>query len=156
MPSSRSSPLFGVVRLPIGLRWWALAWVIAEILVFTALVHAMGLGATLLLGLGTTVLGFIMLRRVGLDTVRTLRRSAQSGTPPNGGLLDGLLSGLGAVLLMVPGFLANAAGLALMAPSARGAVIARFGDAGSRVPRKPARPGVIDLGPSDWTPIDRA
>ena len=154
--SSRSSSLFGTVRWPVGLRWMALAWLVAEVVVFMALVHSIGLGATLLLGLGTTVLGFVTLRRVGLDTLRTLRQSiAAGGAPQSVGLLDGLLSGLGAILLVIPGFVANAVGLALMAPSARGALIQRFGEDGSRLARKPARPGVIDLEPSDWTPIDR-
>ena len=74
---------------------------------------------------------------------------------PGDALPDGLLAGFGALLLIVPGFLANAAGLALTAPSVRGHLLRRFGDPGAKVPRRPSRVDVIDLAPGDWTPLDR-
>ncbi len=155
MPSNRSIPLFGRIRLPVGLRWMVLAWIVAETVVFFALVHAIGLGGTLLLGLGTTVLGIALLRRIGVDTMRTMRATMTGGVPPSGMLPDGLLAAFGAILLIVPGFVANAVGLALTAPSTRLALIRRFGAPDLARMQRPRRTDVIDLGPSDWTPIDR-
>lgn len=153
---STYQPRFTRLRLPAGFRWAVLAWLAAELVAFALLVRAIGLGGTILLGLATTVLGVVLLRRVGLDTVRALRRAAEGGRTPGGALPDGLLAGAGALLLIVPGFLANAAGLALSAPSVRGHLLTRFGGAGAGLPRRPARADVIDLAPGDWTPVDRA
>ena len=157
MSTDRRQPRFTRLRLPAGFRWAVLAWLSGEVLAFALLVHVIGLGGTILLGLATTVLGFVLIRRLGLETVRGLRRAARSGGGlPGDALPDSLLAGLGALLLIVPGFLANAAGLALSAPSVRAHVLQRFGGAGPRVPGRPARVDVIDLAPGDWTPLDRA
>lgn len=145
------------LRLPAGLKWMVLAWIVAEALVFAALVHILGFFGTVLLGLATTLIGVAMMRRIGLDAMRSLRRTIEGTEPPGGALLDGMLSGLGALLLIVPGFLANAAGLALAAPSVRRKTMRVFngehGFAGPRVGR--ARTDVIDLGPDDWRRVDR-
>lgn len=145
------------LRLPLGLKWMALAWIVAEILVFAALVHVIGFVGTVLLGLATTLIGVAMLRRIGLEAMRSVRRTMEGTEPPGGALLDGMLSGFGALLLIVPGFLANAAGLALAAPSVRRKTMRMFdgtgGFAGPRVGR--ARTDVIDLGPDDWRRVDR-
>lgn len=156
MSTHRHQSRFKRIRLPVGFRWAVLAWLVAEIVAFALLVRAIGLGGTMLLGLATTVLGIVLMRRVGLDTVRGLRRAAEGGRAPGGVLPDGLLAGLGALLLIVPGFLANAAGLALSAPSVRGQLLSRFGGTGGGLPSRPARLDVIDLSPGDWTPLDRA
>lgn len=155
MSTDRHQPRSTPFRLPAGFRWAVLAWLGGEFVAFLLLVRTIGLGGTLLLGLATTVLGVVLIRRVGLDTVRGLRRAAQSGGRlPGDALPDGLLAGFGALLLIVPGFLANAAGLALSAPSVRGHLLRRFGDPRASVPRRPGRVDVIDLAPSDWTPLD--
>lgn len=156
MPTDRRQSRPTRLRLPAGFRWAVLAWLAGELVAFLLLVRVIGLGGTILLGLATTVLGIVLLRRVGLDTVRGLRRAAASqGRLQGEALPDGLLAGFGALLLIVPGFLANAAGLALSAPSMRGHLLRRFGAAGGRVPGRPARVDVIDLAPGDWTPLDR-
>ncbi len=148
------------VRLPGGVKWFLLAWLIAEIAAFALVVHLLGLGGAILLGLATTVLGIVMLRRVGLDAARGLRRTLDGVEPPTGALLDGMLSALGAILLIIPGFVANLAGCALAAPSIRRWAAARFDGrsvppmAGPRVSRR--RPeDVIDLAPEDWRIVDR-
>lgn len=157
MSTHRPHARFTRLRLSPGFRWAVLAWLVAEFAVFALLVRAIGLGGTVLLGLATTVLGIVLLRRVGLETVRGLRRAAEGSRPPGGVLPDGLLAGAGALLLIIPGFLANAAGLALSAPSLRGQLLSRFGGGtGTGLPRRPARVDVIDLAPGDWTPVDRA
>lgn len=143
-----------MVRLPAGTRWYVLGWVAAEAVTFLLLVKLVGFGTTVLLGLATTVLGVLLLRRAGLDTMRTVRRGL-GGSPPADGISDGLLSGFGALLLILPGFLLNLAGLALAAPSSRRALLRRFGPAHASQVRRSPRHDVLDLDPTDWRPLDR-
>ena len=134
-----------------------LAWIVAELLVFAAVVHLVGLGGAILLGLLTTVLGVVTLRRVGLDAARSLRVAMAGRQPSDGALLDGMLTALGALLLIWPGFIANFVGCALAASSIRTWTARRFGGslpADARL-RSRTRPDVIDLAPEDWRPVDR-
>ena len=145
-------------RLPGGVKWFFLGWIAAEIAAFALVVHVAGLGGAILLGLLTTAIGIAMLRRVGSEAALSLRRAATGREPPGGALLDGMLTALGAVLLIVPGFVANFAGFALAAPSVRAWTMRKFGSApsapgGPRVTRRtPAN--VIDLSPEDWRTVD--
>jgi UPF0716 protein FxsA len=146
------------VRLPGGLKWFLLGWMAAEVMAFATVLHLFGVGGTILLIFATTVLGFTMLRRVGADASRNLRRAMAGGEPPNGALLDGMLNALGAMLLILPGFVANIVGCALAAPSVRGWAMRLFGGRVASVVRPAARrsasPDVIDLGPDDWKIVD--
>ncbi|WP_131195327.1 FxsA family protein [Lichenihabitans psoromatis] len=142
--------------LPGGLKWFLLGWAVAEVVAFAFVVHLIGLGGAILLGLATTVVGIVMLRRIGADASRSLRRSMMGGEAPSGALLDGMLSAFGAVLLILPGFVSNLVGFALAAPSVRLSVAQRFGGAIEAGPqRRPSRaaPNVIDLGPDDWKTV---
>jgi UPF0716 protein FxsA len=66
-------------------------------------------------------------------------------------VLDGTLAGLGAVLLILPGFVSDFVGLALAAPSVRFWVTERLklGKFG-----RPAAPKVIELVPREWSRHD--
>lgn len=145
-------------RLPSGLRWFVLAWIAAELVVFGMVVHLLGFWGAVLLGLSTTVLGIAMLRRLGAEALRNLQRAVAGGR--DGALLDGMLAAVGAVLLILPGFLSNLAGLVLGSPSVRRTVARRFDGRRSepmqppRV-RRPAPADVIDLAPEDWRIVDR-
>ncbi len=59
-------------------------------------------------------------------------------------LRSGALAALGAILLVIPGFLSDCVGLALLLPSWRHQELAA----------KPRDPNVIDLTPQDWHRID--
>ncbi len=150
---SRSMPF----PLPGGLKGAVLGWLVAEVLAFALVVHVLGFWGAVLLGLFTTVLGIAALRGVGLDAARNLRRAAAGGPPADGALLDGMLRALGGVLLVIPGFLANAAGLALASPSVRRRIARTFDGAAAPPPirRDRARQDVIDLQPDDWRIVDR-
>ena len=133
-----------------------LAWVVGEILAFAAVVHAFGLGGTIMLALVSSVVGASMLRRLGTGAARNLGRAVAGGEAPGGALLDGMLNALGAVLLIVPGFLTSLIGCVLASPSAREWAIRRLdGRPDPAMPRPSRRANdVIDLSPDDWRPVN--
>ncbi len=91
----------------------------AEIALLILVVQQIGLGLTLLLVLVTSLLGGWLLRREGIRAWQALRRASMDGRPPGAEMSDGLLGLLAGVLLVVPGFLTDAVGLALLVPPVR-------------------------------------
>lgn len=124
-------------------------WIGLEILAFSLIVHSLGFLATLVLALATTMLGLSDLRRLLF-----FWRRDNSGESRHPLTFDGGLSALGAVLLILPGFVSDFAGLALKSPSVRAGLAQRFGKTGdSRV--RAGDPSVIDLSPRDYRNIDQ-
>jgi UPF0716 protein FxsA len=121
------------------------AWIAAEMTVFNLVAGWTGGLMAFLLFILKSVAGFAfvgqMIRRklAGLGGVRvvSLDPSALSGAT---------LKVIGAVLLVVPGFLAGIIGLALLTPSVR-ALLARRRDQSMRDPRE------IDLPSADWREV---
>lgn len=101
-----------------------LAWPLVEIALFVTLGGAIGLGATLLVILGTGALGVWLLRGNGLRTAERLRREMDALRNPVGPVADGALVMLAAVLLILPGFLTDALGLLLLLPPVRAGIVA--------------------------------
>jgi UPF0716 protein FxsA len=133
-------------------------WLLSEVLLFALVVREAGLGGALVLGIVTSLIGVTSLRRLGRGAIGTLRTAMGGQAAPEGALLDGVLAALGAFLLIVPGFVSDLVGLALLTPSLRQAMVARFGGSLARVraPRRPPPPGVIDLDPQEWSVSDPA
>jgi UPF0716 protein FxsA len=138
---------------------------VAEIVLLVLVARQIGLALTLLLVLATALLGGWLLRREGIRAWRALRRASMDGRPPGAEVSDGLLGLLSGVLLLVPGFLTDLTGLALLVPPIRR--VARsgvrrlaerrvpstlagdlFGPRRVRVRRGPPQP------PDDSTPIE--
>ena len=135
----------------------------AEVVTFIALVDWIGAGPAILLGIGSTLLGLARLRQIGTASLGRLRAAVGGRGAPEDAFIDGALDAVGAVLLILPGFLTDAIGLALMAPSCRDWVKGRVGFAtgplaGSRADRirKSAGPRTIDLEAQDWSRLDRS
>lgn len=119
-------------------------WIFSEIFVFGLVTAAIGLGGAILVTLLTSLLGAVLLRRLGRTARQELRAVLKDGvirlTPR--ALESGILAALGGVLLILPGFLSDCVGLALLAPT-------------MRRPSPPIeKPDVIDLSPQDWRHID--
>lgn len=94
-----------------------LGWIIAEALLFYAATRSIGVMATILFmalkGLGGLALFAIAVRTVLRNLARTGRRRGLPGAAHAG------FAALGALLILVPGFLAPLLGVALYSPSAR-------------------------------------
>jgi UPF0716 protein FxsA len=136
-------------------------WFVAEALALAFIVQWIGVGGAILLGIATSVLGASLLKRVGTSALTELRRSAGSGGPSvfQGNVaLDGTLSAIGALLLLLPGFLTDMLGLALATPALRGGLAQWIKRGGFRSvrgqPRTQHGPSTIDLDPDDWRPVD--
>ncbi|SEQ54673.1 UPF0716 protein FxsA [Faunimonas pinastri] len=136
---------------------------VAEIAVFIAVGRHIGIAATLLLVVLSALAGSILLRNNGLMTVRRMRSDLAGGRIPGPSLLDGMTSALAGVLLLVPGFITDVLGIAILIPFTRALVFRavasriRVRTAGAMRPRgrapDPFRPGgqqTLDLDETDF------
>lgn len=78
-----------------------------------------GLFTTLLLVVGTGFVGLHLIRKEGVSTFARARQRMQVGEIPSSELLTGAALIFGGALLMAPGFLSDALGLACLMPNAR-------------------------------------
>ena len=147
-----------LVRLPVLFLLYLSLWLGAELAAFAAVVHVIGFTGAIVACFLTSFAGFATLRRVGLSAAMRLRQviAARARDPSilsREAVLDGTLAGLGALLLILPGFVTDLLGLALAAPSFRFwaadrlklSKTARAGR-GSR-----AAPTLIELAPREWS-----
>lgn len=139
-------------------------WCVAEAAVFVAAAHVVGLGWTMLAELATTALGFALLKRTGAAAMLKLRAAFQGRLAPGQSrgvdAIEGALAVLGALALVLPGFLSDLLGLALLAGVVRrrlATLIAsgRFGRPGGvrvtvRRGGAAGRAEVLDLQPGEW------
>ncbi|WP_250003552.1 FxsA family protein [Actinoplanes sp. M2I2] len=105
----------GLALLPLGLS----ALAIVEIVVFIAVVHAVGGVWAVLIGLAASVTGMALLRREGMKGWRRFQAAAAEGRPPGRAVANSLVGLLGSLLLAVPGFVSSVAGLLLLLPPGR-------------------------------------
>jgi UPF0716 protein FxsA len=126
----------------------ACLWILAELSVFGMIAGAIGLPGTILLTLLFSLAGLALLRRLGGQA-----RGLFQAVVENPGhafrlspltLRSGALAALGATLLVIPGFLSDCVGLALLLPAWRHQEFAA----------KTHDPNLIDLTPQDWQRID--
>ncbi len=153
---------FGIILRGRTLRLGFGIWIIAELCAFLLVVEAIGLGRTLLLGFASSGIGLFILTRLGRDAAADLQRILRQGgggSVKRSSIADRTLTAIGALLLIVPGFLSDLAGLALLLPIVRGYVAKRVI---STVPKRSSRrkkqpgghPEVIELQAGEWQRVD--
>jgi UPF0716 protein FxsA len=129
---------------------------VAEIAVIVAVGQQIGPLPTVLLLLGTALVGGWLLRREGARAWRAFTTAVTEGRPPAVEALDGVLALMGGALMVLPGFISDLVGLLLVVPFTRRVVrglvlvqLARRLPAGVVGPlrvrsrRRPARPGPV-------------
>ncbi|WP_197319621.1 FxsA family protein [Saccharomonospora sp. NB11] len=99
-----------------------LLWVIAEIAAIWAVASLVGFLATLGLLVAGALLGSALARREGGKAARAVMETARSGRSPHHEITDSMLVGLGGLLIFVPGFVSDVAGLLLLLKPTRGLV----------------------------------
>ncbi len=82
----------------------------------------LGAGPTILLVLGTGVIGAYLARLEGWRTWRNMQENLSRGIAPTGDLVDGVLILAAGLLLITPGILTDAVGLGLLFPPTRSAL----------------------------------
>jgi UPF0716 protein FxsA len=97
-------------------------WPIAEIAVFLQVVSWIGVLNTLALMVAISLCGAWMVKRQGLGTLARMRAELDDGRIPTGPMTDGGLLALAGFLLLIPGFVTDIFGLALLVPPVRGGV----------------------------------
>ncbi|RHW33472.1 FxsA family protein [Lysinibacillus yapensis] len=95
------------------------ATVLAEIAVFIIVGKMIGVFNTLLLILLTSVIGAIVAKKQGMQSLHNMRDNMSARILPGVALIDTFLIFLGGILLVTPGFITDFAGFALIIPFTR-------------------------------------
>lgn len=118
-PRARRRPGLRLVPLVLLLLF------VGEVATLIAVGRLIGVAWTILLLLGTSVLGVWLVRREGRRTWTALREAVRSGRMPSRQVADALLVMVGGVLLVPPGFVTDLVGLIFVLPFTR--PLARIG-----------------------------
>jgi UPF0716 protein FxsA len=94
-------------------------WPLAELYVIVRIAEAIGFWWMLLLLVVSWPIGWRLIRHQGRAALRRLRQALAAGRAPTSEVLDGALVLVGALLLLVPGFITDAIGLLLLLPPTR-------------------------------------
>ena len=118
---------------------------VVELLLLLEVGKRLGLAATVVLVIGTGVLGAALTRHQGLRVVAQLRQQMQQGVPPAATMIEGLLILVAGAVLLTPGLLTDLCGFALLVPAIRHRIRERLQRAliGRMRPAPP--PDVIDV-----------
>ena len=104
-------------------------YLVLEIVAFVAVGSWLGVGWTLLLLLAGGVVGLWLTRREGGRAVQAIVEAAQDRRIAHTELTDGLLVAAGGFFVLLPGFVSDLIGLALLLPPTRRFIRARLVDA---------------------------
>ena len=96
-----------------------IAWLAVEIVAFIEVGHAIGWLLTVVVLLGTSVVGAQLLRIQGRAAIARVSIAVSEHRAPARAAIDGLLGFLGAILLVIPGFVTDAFGVLLLLPPTR-------------------------------------
>ena len=116
---------FGFIGFPNGgFMFWKLVLAftlipVVEIYLLIRVGSVFGALTTVLIVIGTGILGASLARTQGLKTMFKVREQLQQGIMPAGDLIDALLIVVAGVVLLTPGFLTDLAGFLLLIPATR-------------------------------------
>ena len=101
------------------LRTLVVCWALVEVVVYVLVATRIGIGWTILLTLATSAVGMTLLARQGTRAISELRERARTRTPSGRALGDAGLGAVGALLIVLPGFLGDLVGLCCLVPGLR-------------------------------------
>ncbi|GCE41362.1 FxsA family protein [Rhodococcus sp. USK10] len=99
-----------------------LLYVVVEIAALVLVGHAIGVLWTVLLLLGGTLIGLLLMRSQWRRVMDGLRRAAGGDGSPGAAVADGALVALGSALMFVPGLVTSVLGLLFLIPPTRWAL----------------------------------
>jgi len=106
---------------------------LAEVTAMIAVGQWIGAWEAIALLFAISLVGFVLVKRQGVGAWRRIRSEMRIGQVPAAAVLDGALVLLAGLLLLIPGFLTDIVGLALLVPPVRD-LIRRF--AGRRITKR--------------------
>ena len=115
-----------------------LSWIASELLAYAVFFQVFPVWAGFLIGLGSTMLGIAALRLLGARIFEAAKAQLEAGTIR---VRAAPYAVIGAILLILPGFLSDFAGLALVLAGGRAFVR----------PARAANPREIELEQHEWT-----
>ncbi|GLS18280.1 membrane protein FxsA [Labrys miyagiensis] len=145
-------------NVPASWAWLGLAGLailpFAELTAFFWVASRVGLPLALIALVATSFIGVSLLRRQGTAAFSRLMRALQGGEP-TGAARESMMVALGGVLMIIPGFVTDVIGFALILPS----LFKQWQEGSPVTPRtRPgatsADPKVIDLDKDEWKPVD--
>lgn len=92
---------------------------VLELFVFVKVSAAIGFFPALLLIIGGSALGLLVMRVAGIATALRARESLQRGELPAEDMFQGLMLAVAGVLLLIPGFISDVLGLICLMPFTR-------------------------------------
>lgn len=101
------------------IRFLLLLLPLLEIAGFILVGQALGVLPTLGLVLGAAVIGLLLVRRAGRETLARVQGELQAGRDPGPRLVDAFLDLVAGLLLIVPGFLTDILALVILLPPLR-------------------------------------
>ena len=127
-------------------------WLFGEFLAFSLVAQIVGVSGAIITMIATSLAGALLLHRIGSAARKELfsmlsQRGEQSGWFAPERLRAGLLASIGAILLILPGFLTDGVGLLLVARAAQARIT-------SSAKSGPKPDDVIELSPRDWRQLD--
>ena len=91
-----------------------------EIYLLISVGRVIGAGTTILVVIGTAILGAFLLRWQGLSTFGRFQRAIHQGQLPAQALIEGFILIVTGAFLLTPGFFTDAVGFVLLLPPVRG------------------------------------
>lgn len=147
------------MRLSARLPLYFCLWLVAEFAAFALVAKSVGVLGAVALCCATSFAGLALLRQVGFSAAFGLRRAMDRsrGEPAatRAAMIDGALLGVGALLLILPGFVSDFFGLALAAPSVRNWIGEKMGF-GRASRGAGGGPTLVELDPQEWTRLDQS
>ena len=92
---------------------------LAELALLIAIGQMIGVFNTLLLIVATSVIGIYAAKNKGMHSVHKVKNSLARGEAPGPAVIDTMLNFTGGLLLALPGFITDLAGLLLLMPFTR-------------------------------------
>ncbi|MBP8885293.1 membrane protein FxsA [Pseudomonas indoloxydans] len=99
---------------------------IIELALLIKVGSAIGVLPTLMLVIGTAILGSVLLRVAGVATAWRAREKLSRGELPEQEMLEGLLIAVGGGLLLLPGFISDILGVLCLTPFTRRLLVGKI------------------------------
>ena len=90
-----------------------------ELIIFLLAGNIIGITETLIIVIGTGILGGVLLKKQGLKAIRNVQVQLNQGIMPGDAILDSFCVLVGGLLLLFPGFLTDIVGVIILFPPTR-------------------------------------